>query len=124
MNAVSLVKSIVKSLAFIIWICLFTKESFGVPVVPTGRLENDFVYDRIERLQTLRGGLFDYQIGPYALDKNFDIAPLYYLKSDSADRLTYFGSGGENFDAAKNSSSTSLESFRGGLVGHAFERLY
>ncbi len=100
-------------------------EIQSTPVMPLGRLEYDFIYDRIERFQTLNGGLFDYQCGPYALsNQEIDIAPLYYLNQESSQRLNFFGIAGEDYRAARQSSATSFESFRGGLAAQPFEKVY
>lgn len=121
----SIVKTIFKRIILVSWALYATVDSLAAPVIPTGQLEYDFIYERIERLQTLDGGLFDYQIGPYVLaGDSFNIAPLYYLNPESSERLTFFGSGGENYSAAKYSSSTGFESFRGGLVGQPFKKIY
>ncbi len=93
--------------------------------MPLGRLEFDFIYERFERLQTQNGGLFDYQVGPYALtNQEFDIAPLYYLNQESPEKLNFFAIAGEDYRAAHQSSAKSFESLRGGLTGHPFEKIY
>lgn len=98
---------------------------YGTPVLPVGRMENEFVYDRFERLQTLEYKNFDYQIGPYALDKaEFDIAPLYYFKQEPSERLTLFAVGTEDYRATGKAASRGYESLRGGLVAHPFEKLF
>ena len=104
---------------------IFSPESYSAPVMPLGKLEFDFIYERIERWQTLNGGLFDYQIGPYALtNQEFEIAPLYYLNQKSPEKLNYFAIAGEDHRAVRQSSATSFESFRGGLTAQPFEKIY
>ncbi len=118
-------KTILKKLILTAGFLTAASESYSTPVMPLGRLEFDFIYQRFERWQTLKGGLFDYQIGPYALaNQEFDIAPLYYLNQESPEKLNFFGIGGEDFLAARQSSATSLESLRGGLTAHPFEKIH
>ncbi|HEX2897052.1 MAG TPA: capsule assembly Wzi family protein [candidate division Zixibacteria bacterium] len=118
-------KTIFKRLIPVFWILSISLESKAVPVLPAGRLEYDFIYERIERLQTLESGLFDYQIGPYVLEKEeFGIEPLYYLKPEQTEQLNFFGVGGEEYLAARNNSAEAFESFRGGLAAQPFDRIY
>jgi len=114
-----------KRLGFIVWLAVISAEGQSTPVLPVGRLEYDFIYDRFERLQTMEGGLFDFQIGPYALiNEKFDIAPLYYLNQESSEKLNFFGIAGEDYRAARQSAATGFESFRSGLTANPFEKIY
>jgi len=54
---VSIVKTIFKRIILVSWALYATVDSLAAPVIPTGQLEYDFIYERIERLQTLDGGL-------------------------------------------------------------------
>ena len=120
----NMTKAILKRLIPVIWLLSVTYESKAAPVLPVGRLEYDFIYDRIERIQTLEGGLFDYQIGPYVLEKDeFAIEPLFYLRPDQK-QLNLFGAGGEDYLAARDNSANAFESFRGGLTAQPFDMIY
>ena len=117
-------KTILKRLVPVIWLLSVGAKSEAVPVLPAGRLEYEFVYDRFERLQTLEGGLFDSQIGPYPLIKEeFAVEPLYYLKPEHSQQLNFFGIGGEDYRAAHRQSSRGHESLRGGLTAHPFDKI-
>jgi len=118
-------RTILKRLVFIVWLLSISADSQGTPVLPVGRLEYEFIYDRFERLQTMEGGLFDFQIGPYALaNQKLTSEPLYYLNQELSQRLTFFGIGGEDYRAVRHSSSKSFESLRGGLTAHPFDKIF
>lgn len=117
--------SVIKRISLILISFTFSANTPAKSLLPTGKIEHEFIYDRFERVQTLSGGFFDYQIGPYALDNSaFDIAPLYYFEQEPSQRLTLFGVAGENYSAARDVSSSSFESFRGGLTAHPFEKIF
>lgn len=118
-------KIILKGLIPIIWLLSVVNDAKAIPILPAGRVEYEFVYDRQERLQTLRGGLFDFQIGPYPIkDDQFSVVPLYYLEPEPVQTLNFFGTGAENYRAAKQSSSRGYESLRGGLAAQPFDKIY
>lgn len=103
---------------------IFTNVS-AIGLLPVGIPEYDFVYDRLERQELLTSDKFDYQLGPYRLDRQqFDTGPFEQLANLTTGELQLFGFAAEDFRSAKRSLSNGFESFLGGLAAQPTERLF
>ncbi len=95
------------------------------PVIPVGKAEYDFVYDRLVRSETLSGDIYNYQLGPY--DNNggeFSFGPFGYLADAPSKKLTLFSFVGEDFYSARSQAPAGFESLRAGIVATPVERLF
>lgn len=103
---------------FVALIFLFASNLMAASgVLPVGQEATGLLYDRMRHERAIEFNRFDYQLGPYPIDR-FDLAgtPFKTLSEISDYRLSLFSSLGENFSAAKNSRSLALEAIRGGLA--------
>jgi hypothetical protein len=125
LEAKTLNKSKLKRLLLIFIFLALSSNSLANSVLPLGRMEYEFLYDRIERLQAYGIDRFDYQIGPYTTDsKDFNFEPFLNLIDIPQNELFLFGFVGESFRAQRSVASESFESIRGGLAAQPFEKLY
>ena len=98
---------------------------FGQGLIPAGRVEFDFVYDRLIRSEALAQDNFRYQLGPYFDDANrFSFGPFESLKNLPAREIELFSFVGEDFTAIKDRSGEGYESVRGGLFAKPFDNLF
>jgi hypothetical protein len=103
---------------------LFVLEIYAA-VAPLGLAEFDFLYDRFERGDALEPDVTNYQLGPYAIENvQGSFGPLGFLLNNEQEKLSLFGIAGEKFTSARQSQSTSFESFRGGLVARPSKKLF
>ena len=118
-------KSTLKRLILILVFFVMSSSVLGFSVMPLGRPEYEFLYERIERLQTLGINRFDFQLGPYSTTReDFTFEPFSNLVKVPQEKLTLFGFAGESFSAQRSFPSKSLESFRAGLAANPFEKLF
>ncbi|MDH4156193.1 MAG: capsule assembly Wzi family protein [candidate division Zixibacteria bacterium] len=112
----------------ILWIIIFLLFPGTLPaggVLPVGRMEYDFVYDRLERVEALSLDRFDYQLGPYRLDREaFRWGPFESLREIPGRSLGLFAFVSEDFRSAKEASAHGWEAFRGGIVARPHERVF
>ena len=112
----------------IFWIIVFL--SFpgmlsAAGVLPVGRMEYDFVYDRLERVEALSLDRFDYQLGPYRLDREaFHWGPFESLRDIPGRSLGLFAFVGEDFRSAKEASVQGWETFRGGIAARPHDKVF
>lgn len=117
-----------KSVKRILWILLFLAFPLNLtatPVLPVGKAEYDFVYERLVRSDILSYEVYDYQLGPY--DNNhgqFSFGPFDYLSSLDPNSLSIFSFVGENFRSAKNQSPAGFESLRGGVAASPVKGMF
>ncbi len=118
-------KSILKRLLLIPVFLVMSSNALGFSVMPLGRPEYEFLYDRFERLQAYRLDRFDFQLGPYTTErKDFAFEPFSHLVNIPEEKLSLFGFAEESFSAKRSVPSRSLESFRAGLAANPFEKLF
>ena len=118
-------KSILKRLLLIPVFLVMSSNALGFSVMPLGRAQYEFLYDRFERLQANRLDRFDFQLGPYTTErKDFAFEPFSHLINIPKEKLSLFGFAEESFSAKRSVPSRSLESFRAGLAANPFEKLF
>ena len=61
-------KSRLKKLLLILIFLVMSSNALGFSVMPLGRPEYEFLYDRFERLQAYQIDRFDFQLGPYSTE--------------------------------------------------------
>lgn len=94
-------------------------------IIPVGRVEYDFVYDRLEREETRSLDRFDYQLGPYQIsDSSQALFPFGYLSNLGQNRLGLFSFAGEDFHSQKEARASAYETVRGGLVARPHPKLF
>jgi len=104
---------------------LILLETAAAGVLPVGLKEYELVYDRLERVEILTMDNFDYQLGSYRFDRpDFSIAPFSWLKNIEAEKIKLFSFIGEDFRAAKDLRSSGYETFRAGIAGQPYEKLF
>lgn len=93
-------------------------------ILPVGRPEYDFVYERRLREDARRLDTFDIQVAPYVLTR-FENAPGPFAAwmNSQPERLHLFGFAAEDFRAARQARRVNYESLRAGLTGEPFKRL-
>jgi len=118
-------KSTLKKLILILVFLVMSSSVLGISVIPLGRPEYEFLYDRFERLQAYGLDRFDFQLGPYATERrDFKFEPFSNLVNIPQEQLSLFGFAGESFSARRSVSSKSLESLRAGIAANPFEKLF
>ncbi len=103
----------------VIWYVLLAiaGEGFATGVLPTGKAEYEFVYDRLERIDALSLDHFIYHLGPYSLERSeFPLGPFENLRNIRRNSVRLFSIAGEDFRVAKQASGQAFESYRGGLA--------
>ena len=86
-------------------------------VVPLGIHPFEFVYQNIERNETLNQDTFFYPVAPYLLDTTYALpASLSFLKT-SEKKINYFLIGNESFQTNSFQTPTYYEILRGGFTG-------
>jgi len=94
-------------------------------VLPSGRPEFEFIYDRLERNDALSQDNQDYQLGPYSLElARSALGPFDWLDRLDQNSLRLFGSFGEHFRSVKSASATGYESLEGGIVARPIDKLF
>ncbi|MFZ5979348.1 MAG: capsule assembly Wzi family protein [Candidatus Zixiibacteriota bacterium] len=105
--------------------CLSGAPSVFTGVLPLGQNEFEFVYDRLEHLGVTTLDNYDYQLGPYPFDNdNFDFGPFENLKHIEQDKLRFFADIGEDFRVKRDLRARGYETFRAGIAGQPFEKLF
>jgi len=94
-------------------------------ILPVGIDEYEFIYDRIERIETTLLDRFDYQLGPYQIDQfqNY-MSPFDKWYDIKPDRIGLFGIIGENYSASKEIDTKAFESIRGGFAAAPGKNLF
>ena len=112
----------------ILWIIIFLSLPGMLPatgVLPVGGMEYDFVYDRLERVDARSLDRFDYQLGPYSIDREaFFWGPFESLRDIPRQSLGLFAFASEDFRSAKEASAQGWEAFRGGIVARPHEKIF
>ena len=117
----SLYRKIILALIFLI----LPASLWASSVLPVGKGEYNFVYDRLTRLEATSYDYYDYQLGPYSEnDGKFSFGPFDYLRGISAEKLMLFTFVGEDFYSAKSVSPSGFESLRGGIVASPVDKLF
>ncbi len=100
-------------------------EGFAAGVLPVGRTEYEFIYDRMERLDALSTDYLACQLGPYSFQEaRFALGPFEDLRRIHQKSVRLFSFFNEDFRAAKKATGRGFESFRGGLAAAPSERLF
>ncbi|UCG62468.1 MAG: hypothetical protein JSV52_04065 [Candidatus Zixiibacteriota bacterium] len=95
------------------------------PLLPAGKSEYDFIYDRLERNEALSLEIYNYQLGPFDNNGgNFSFGAFNYLADAPSTKLTVFSFFGEDFYSTKARSPAGFESLRGGIVATPIEKLF
>jgi len=98
---------------------------YSIGILPTGKMEYEFIYDRLERVDALTLDYYDYQLGPYQLrNRNFSFGPFESFGDIPGGRLGLFGFAGEDFRAARENRGRGFESIRGGIVGQPHDKFF
>jgi capsule assembly protein Wzi len=93
-------------------------------VLPVGQPEYDFLYDRMERLDALSLDRFDYQLGPYRLDRMADnLGPFQPLKEVHGDKLLFGLFYSEEVRSSNQGRPEGFERLRGVVAGEPLGRL-
>ena len=117
--------SLLKKILLIIIFLTFAASGWAGGVIPAGRLDFDFLYDRYEHIDALSRDYFDFQLGPYSTDDSaFSVGPFEYLAPNDNEHLHLFSFAGEDFRSAKESRGVGYETFRGGLAARPHERVF
>lgn len=104
---------------------IIASNGFAAGVLPVGRTEYKFIYDRMERVDALSTDYFTYQLGPYSFEKaEFTLGPFENLKRIQRKSVQLFSFINEDFRAAKEAMGRGFESFRGGLAAAPSEKLF
>ncbi len=104
-------------------ICFFAGVA-QAGVLPVGQPEYDFLYDRAERIDALSLDRFDYQLGPYRVDRMAEnLGPLQSLHNVRGDKLAFGLFCSEDLRAAKQAKPSGFEKLRGVVAGQPLERL-
>lgn len=86
-------------------------------VLPVGDVSTSFLYERMQHEQAVSLNRFDYQLGPYRIDRiSLTGTPFAPLSEISDYQMALHTSLGENFYAAKSSRALAREAIRGGLA--------
>lgn len=94
-------------------------------VLPVGKMEYEFVYDRLERVDALSVDYFTYHLGPYPFEnQKLVFGPFEYLRTMPSKSLQLFSIIGEDFRAAKQAPGRGFESIRGGIAARPMEKLF
>ncbi|UCD64769.1 MAG: hypothetical protein JSW34_04860 [Candidatus Zixiibacteriota bacterium] len=118
-------RSIVKKIILILIFLILSHQPCIGSLLPVGKIEYEFVYDRLERQEALEPDLFDFQLGPYRdNDGSFRFGPFEYLRRPAPGKLTVFSFVGEDFYSAKAQSAQGYESLRGGFSAVPMEKLF
>lgn len=111
----------------ILWILLFLilpSLAPAVSLLPVGKIEYDFVYDRLEREEVKKQTSYAYQLGPYDGTEGFSFGPFEYLKGIPSNKLMLFSAAGEDFYSAHSQTPAGFESVRGGIAASPMEWLF
>jgi len=93
-------------------------------VLPLGQPEYEFLYDRLERVETFASDVVYYQVGPYgATGVTPSFGPYSSWTTLGRHQLGVFAFGTEDFRSRKRTRSVGYESIRGGVVGRPFVKL-
>ncbi|MBK7141829.1 MAG: hypothetical protein IPH75_07100 [bacterium] len=105
---------------------LLAASAIAAPgLIPAGQQSTSLLYDRMARDRALTLNRFDYQLGPYPIDKFNLTGTPYSSWNELADyRLSLFSSLGENFSAARQSRPLAYEAIRGGLAFRPTKHLF
>lgn len=104
---------------------IFTVGSIGAELLPLGSPEQEFLYERFQRLDALSLDRYDFQLGPYTLDRDdLHLGPLSPLKDIPQRSLRISAFALESFRSVKESPAASLESFRGAVTARPTDRLF
>ena len=99
--------------------------AWAATVLPLGKIEHEFVYDRLEREQALTFDYYNFQLGPYDANEGpFSYGPFDFLRTSSPTQLTLFAYANEDFTSVKSSSAEAFESIRGGVAANPHERIF
>lgn len=118
-------KSVLRRILLILVFLVFPLPLVAVSVLPVGKVEYEFVYDRLERAEALSLDYYPYQLGPYNGDEQWlSFGPFEYLRRLPPQRLVLFSFAGEDFSSAKDRSARGFEFIRGGLAACPFGRMF
>ncbi len=107
--------SIYKLLYFLV-LSIILIGAVQAAVLPAGISEFDFLYDRFERLDALSLDKYDFQLGPYTLDReDFSISPFEEYFKPKSESINLFAILSEDFRSVKLSRGNGIENIRGGL---------
>ncbi|MEW5994127.1 MAG: capsule assembly Wzi family protein [Candidatus Zixiibacteriota bacterium] len=115
---------IFRIIALIVFLTL-PEAVLSVSVLPTGKAEYEFIYDRLERTDALSRDRFVFHLGPYRTsDERFDLGPFEDLRFIPSRNVELFSFVGEDFRAAREASAQGFESYRGGLAAAPINKLF
>lgn len=118
-------RSIIYRVLLALLFLIFTASGVSSELLPLGSPEQDFLYERFQRLDVLSLDRYDFQLGPYTLDRDdLHLGPLSPLKDIPLRSLRISAFASESFRGVKESSASSLESFRGAVTARPSDRLF
>lgn len=118
-------QKIIKRILWVLLFLTFPLAATATTVLPVGKAEYDFVYERLIRGDILSRDVYDYQLGPYDNNSDkFSFGPFSYLGELTPNSLTVFSFAGENFHSAKAQSPAGFESLRGGIAASPIEKMF
>ena len=96
----------------------------GAAVLPVGQPEYDFIYERLVRSDSRSRDYFDYQLGPYQLDRFADsLKPFSQWCRPAVGEMRLFAFAAEDYRAVRKSRGLGYESVRAGVAGTPFTRV-
>jgi len=116
--------SLIKRILLILLFLVLPTFATAVSLLPIGKIEYDFVYDRLERDEVLSLADYSFQLGPYDASSGRSFGPFAYLADIPSNKLILFSLTGEDFCSAHAESPCGYESIRGGVAASPIERLF
>ncbi len=98
----------------LLFIILILFQPVKANYIPFGTAEFEFVYDRMERNNTIELSRFDHQLGFY-LNYDSENLPFNYLSKPTKGEIGFLGFFTEDIFSKKENHAIAYESFRGGL---------
>lgn len=99
----------------VIALCSIAVSAHADGVIPVGRAEFDFVYEKLERQEALAKVPFQYLLGPaWFVAANQSAHPFSSITANDNHRVVAFGMAGEQFSAAKSLNTLGYERIAAG----------
>ncbi len=118
-------KTVCKFIALVLILSSQFVSVHAQTLLPLGLHPYDFVYDKLERYESIHQDQFRYSVAPYIIPKdNSQIAPLSFLQNDNVKRINLFVIANESFQSQTISSAESYETIRAGLSGMFKDNIY
>lgn len=117
-------RSLIKRILLVLLFLILPTIAAAVSLLPVGKIEYDFVYDRLEREEARSLTDYSFQLGPYDASSGLSFGPFAYLSDIPRNKLVLFSRAEEDFYSAQRQSPSGFESVRGGVAASPVERLF